>query len=335
MNKIFLPDEQIKPINGGFISIQWEDKRHYYWNEACRKFTTEQWRDMIAQMAFLGQKYIIIFNVATGSTVVYDSKSHILPKADMVCDDPLEVILNACDEFGIKVFLNNDYYIMDNYDHEDAMMSKEAVKGRFTILGEIAEKYSHHKCFYGWYWAWESCITPYFPDVFMKYFNDTTAEARRLTPNAKFLTAPYGTRSAICDDRFVKQLDKLDCDIIAYQDTVGCLAMDTEQSKRSYEALRKAHDKVPQRKLWADVETFEWEGKDNRRDVALIPCEFDRLRSQLSALTPYVDEIVAFIFQGIFSNPDSISYTGYDKAAANYKTYKKWLETYHADWLKK
>ncbi len=328
MGNIIIP----KPIMGGFLSIQWIDKRHYYWNEACRNYTAEQWHAMVREMAVLGQKYIVIFNVSTGDETVYDSK--VQPKANMVCDDPLEVIMTAADMYDMKVFLSNDYYKMENYDSEELMLSKEAVKARFTIMEEVAEKYTHHKSFYGWYWAWESCISPYFSDRFIKYFNDTTAHARTLTPKAKFLTAPYGTINAVYDDKYIKQLEMLDADIVAYQDTVGCYVMDTDQSKKAFETLRKVHDKVPQRALWADVETFDWEGPDNVRTTALIPAKFERLEKQLAAVSPYVDEIIVFIFQGLLSDPNSIAYTGYEKAGEYYNQYKEWLKKNHPDLLK-
>lgn len=322
----------IKPIVGSWFSIYWYDRRHYYWNDACISYTDEQWDACIRDMARLGMEYLIMCNVASNDYAIYDSK--VYPKYPMKSEDPLEAVMTACDRYGIKVFLNNDYYKFDNYFKIDEMFLPESIKGRYTILEEVATKYAGHKSFYGWYWAWESYLNPHFSDHFIKYINDSSREARILTPNAKFLTAPYGTRMATYDDIIIKQLDLLDVDIVAYQDTVGCYAMDVEQSARSFETLRKIHDKVPQRKLWADVETFTWEGKDNVQETPLIPAEFSRLKAQLAAVSPYVDNILVFIFEGLFSDPDSIAYTGYDKAAKYYKEYTDWLKAEYPEMIK-
>ena len=323
----------IKPIVGSWFSIYWYDRRHYYWNDACIKYTDGQWDALIKDMAELGMKYLVMCNVASHGYAVYDSK--VLPKYPMASADPLEAVMTACDKYGINVFLNNDYYHDEYYFKIDEMFYPESVKGRYTMLEEVAEKYSGHKSFYGWYWAWESHLSPYFADHFIKYINDSSKQARLLTPKAKFLTAPYGTRTATEDAKFIKQLEELDVDIVAYQDTVGCYAMNTDESERAFEILRRVHDKVPQRKLWADVETFTWEGKDNVAETPLIPAGFDRLKKQLAAVSPYADNILVFIFEGLFSKPDSIAYTGYDKAGKYYNEYVAWLKEAHPEMIKK
>ncbi len=56
----------------------------------------------------------------------------------------------------------------------------------------------------------------------MKHALNTCSRlARSLTPKAKIMIAPYGTRVARPDDTYVRPLEKMDLDIIAYQDEVG------------------------------------------------------------------------------------------------------------------
>ena len=93
------------------------------------------------------------------------------------------------------------------------------------MMEEIARQYGHHRSFYGWYWPNEAALGPYFTDDFIAYVNACSREGRKLMPKAKTLIAPYGTNQAVCDDRFVRQLEQLDVDIVAYQDEVGCLRM--------------------------------------------------------------------------------------------------------------
>ena len=72
----------------------------------------------------------------------------------------------------------------------------------------------------------------------------------------------------------------------------------------------------------------------NVAETPLIPADFERLKSQLAAVSPYVDNILAFIFEGLFSNPNSIAYTGYDKAAKYYNEYVNWLKSTHPEMIK-
>jgi hypothetical protein len=88
-------------------------------------------------------------------------------------------------------------------------------------MNEIAEKYASHKSFYGWYYPNETGINGHYQDYFIDYVNISTAEARKIAPGAKTLIAPYGTRNVKPDDKFVKQLEQLDVDFIAYQDEIG------------------------------------------------------------------------------------------------------------------
>lgn len=311
----------IKPITGTWFSIYWDDARHHYWNDACMKFTAEQWDALIYDMHSVGLEYIVMCNViASDQFCIYDSKY--AKKIQMTCDDPMEEVLKACDKYGMKMFMTNDYLYDDNFEK---VLTPEHTAGRNAVMDEIFQRYGHHKSFYGWYWARESYVAPYFSEDFIKYINISSEHARKLMPNAKILTAPYGTKNAVCDDKFIDQLRRLDVDIIAYQDTVGCFATDVAGSRKAFEILRKAHDAVPERALWADVETFDWEGPDNKKETPLISATFERLESQLEAVSPFVDRTLVFIFQGLFTNPDSIAYTGYKEGARYWNEYKSWL----------
>jgi len=55
------------------------------------------------------------------------------------------------------------------------------------------------------------------------------------------LIAPYGTRVAVPNDKYVHQLESLDVDLVAYQDEVGVQKSKVEE--RLHEGLRKAHDR--------------------------------------------------------------------------------------------
>ncbi len=198
-------------------------------------------------------------------------------------------------------------------------------------MAEIAERYAGHESFYGWYWPNEVAICQCFPDVFLRYVNQCSAEAHRLTPGAKTLIAPYGTRHVTADDRYIRQLDTLDVDIVAYQDEVGVRKTTVDELPAIFERLRTAHSRVPQRQLWADMEVFDFEG--GVYQSSLIPAPFGRVRRQLEAISDFVDVVLIYQYQGLMNKPDSVAFSGHPDSVRLYRDYEAWLKEHHPDVL--
>ncbi len=312
---------QVKPIRGSWISIWWDDRRHFYWNDACLNYTARQWELAVKEVAELGMEYLVLLAIGKDSKAFYDTP--LLPKLKMACENPIEALLTAADRHGVKFFLSSDWFGPWDYQclHDPAR-----VRARFQMMGEIAQQYGHHRSFYGWYWPNEAALGPYFTEEFIAYVNACSREARRLMPRAKTLIAPYGTRLGVCDDRYVRQLEQLDVDVVAYQDEVGCLRMAAAQSAAAFERLRRAHDRVPQRALWADVETFAWEGEPNKPTSPLIPAPFSRVKQQLAAVSPFVDTILIYQYQGLMNKPGSPAFAGHPESTRLYTAYVNWLK---------
>jgi hypothetical protein len=310
-----------KPIRGSWISVWWDDRRHFYWNDSCLKFTERQWQGAVQDAADLGMKYLVLLAIAKGGKAFYPTP--LLPQLETACPEPIEAMLTAADRCGMRFFISSDWY--GDWDYK-ALADADRARKRFQMMEEVARRYSHHRSFYGWYWPNEACLSPYFTDDFIRYVNTCSREARRLTPKAKTLTAPYGTAKARCDDTFVRQLEQLDVDIIAYQDEVGCLRMGPAESGRAFDLLRQAHARVPQRALWADVETFAWEGPPNRPESPLIPAPWERVRQQLEAVSPFVDEILIYQYQGLMNRPRSRAFAGHQQSVELYAGYLDWLK---------
>jgi hypothetical protein len=320
----------IKPITGSWISIWWDDRRHFYWNDTCLNFTAEQWQLAVRDVAELGMEYLVLLAIAKDGKAFYDTP--LLPKLPMACSDPIEALLTAGDKYGVKFFLSSDWF--GNWDHH-ALTDAALLAKRFQMMQELVARYGKHRSFHGWYWPNEAHLSPYFTPEFIKHVNECSAEPRRLTPRAKTLTAPYGTNRAVCDDAFVKQLEQIDVDIIAYQDEVGCLRMSPTESAMAFERLRQAHDRVPQRALWADVEVFAWEGPPNQQTSPLIPAPFERVRQQLEAVAPFVDQVLIYQYQGLMNKPGSRAFAGPPDSGRLYTDYVHWLKEHCPNALKK
>jgi len=323
---------RIKPIRGSWISILWNDKRHHYWNDSCARFSAEQWGWAVKEVADIGMEYLVLLATVIDGKALYDS-SRLGRAKELACPDPLEAMLGAADQCGVKFFISGGF--LGGWLGGSKLNDPEITRQRFGMMEEVVAKYGRHRSFYGWYWPDEPAI-PYFPEPFIEYVNAYSREARKLTPKSKVLIAPYGTNRAVGDEKYVRQLERLDVDVVAYQDEVGCRRLPPEPKAiaRAFAALRQAHDKVPQRAMWADVELFDWEGPPNQQTSPLIPATFARLEKQLAAVSPYVDVVTVYQYQGIMNKPGSKAPAGHPDATRFYTEYVNWLKANYPDIVK-
>ncbi len=316
----------LKPITG-----TWFEFHHHnlpegkYWNPICRHFSDEQWETKMEEMASLGMKYIVLME----SALVYEDyseayfKTDIYPMAKMGASDPMEAMFRAADKHDMKIFIGAGFYGFW-LETVNNMTSPEVTKRAFKAMEQLYALYGHHKSFYGWYLPDELGIYPYYPDTFIDYTNLYTKHGKSFDPNLKVLIAPYGTNSLKADDNFVSQLERLDCDIVAYQDEIGVRKSKPQDTPAYFEALRKAHDKAGRSALWADMEVFEFEG--DVYQSALLPAPIDRIDQQIRSISPYVDEILIYQYLGMFNKPSTTAFCGHPGSIQLYNDYKAWLD---------
>ncbi len=309
----------IKPIEGSWFEFQHHNiAEGKYWNPTLAEFTAQQWDSKVKEMAQAGLRYLVLLNTAIHDKAFYPSK--LLPKHQMGCEDPLEVILSAADKYGVNFFISNGFY-GEWTKSAFLMQDKEVETLRLKAMNEIAERYAHHKSFYGWYYPNETGIRGHYDDIFINYVNVSSKEATRLTPKAKTLIAPYGTRNVVEDEKFVRQLEMLDVDFIAYQDEVGVEKTEVEESASFYERLYNMHKKAAKSRLWADVEVFRFEGTVYKS--ALLPAAAERVAAQLKAISPFVEKILIYQYMGLINMPNSEAFAGHPDSVALYEGLKK------------
>lgn len=316
----------LKPITG-----TWFEFHHHnipegkYWNPICRWFSDEQWEAKVDEIAELGMKYIVLM----ASSMVYEDWSEsyfnteIYPFGNLGAKDPIGALMRAAERNNIKVFVSCGFYGVWT-ETVNNMTSYEVQARAFKAMEQLYAQYGHYKSFYGWYLPDETGIYPYYEDAFIKYVNEYTAFGKSINPDLKVLIAPYGTNSLIADDKYIGQLEALDCDIIAYQDEIGVRKALPEQTPAFYENLRKAHDKAGRSALWADMEVFEFEGDVYKS--ALYPAAMERIDRQIKSISPYVDEILIYQYQGMFNKPGTIAFCGHPGSIQLYNDYKAWLD---------
>lgn len=307
-------NKNIKPIEGSWFEFQHHSMvEGKYWDHVLKTFTADQWDRKVKEIADAGLKYLVLLHVAIDGKTFYPSD--LMPKHQLGCDDPLETVLTAADKYGIKFFISNDFF--GEWTNVELMMKDKAIISlRVKAMNELAEKYSHHKSFYGWYFPNETSIDGHYRDFFIDYVNSCSSEAKRLTPNAQTLIAPYGTRLISPDDMYVKQLEKLDVSFIAYQDEIGVNKTRVDESAGFFEKLNKVHTKAGRSKLWADVEVFRFEGTVYKS--ALVPAQPERIIQQLEAVSPYVEKIFIYQYIGLINRPGTDIFAGHPDSALTY-----------------
>lgn len=312
---------KIKPISGSWFEFQHHlEEEGKYWDPALKNFTTDQWKEKIKEIKEIGMEYLVLMSVACNNKAYYPTK--LAPKFEMACEDPLEAVLSAADEVGIKFFISNDYW-GDVRDSKKSMNDPDIRKTRRASMEELTKKYSHHSSFYGWYFPNEIYLNPYFEDYFINYVNDCSKLAKTLTPHCVNLIAPYNVKAEKSDDNFVKQLERLNIEIIAYQDGVGVNHTKLGEAGKYFENLYKAHQRASRARIWADMELFYFEDKIKGN---LMPADFNtRILKQMEDISPFVDKILVYQYIGIMNKPGSKAYAGSANSTKLYQQYKAWL----------
>ena len=296
--------ESVLPITGTFLNLPYQDVRNKYTNPLAMDYTSPDfWTAKVGEMSRMGMEYLVLMAVANEGQSYYPSK--LMPWVyNPALKSPVDAIMDAAAANGMKVFMSTGWA-----KDQDDNLRDPAIKGRqIEMMNELAGIYGNHPAMYGWYLPVEDCFGPVLTDYAVDAVNALTDMARSLTPDAKVLISPYGIFNSDFDDpRYEQQIMRLNVDIIAYQDEIGCVRerYPLPRLRENWKKLRAIHDKT-NIQMWANCESFAWEKATNDRTSALVPASFSRLLSQLAVATEGgVDRIISFMMYGIYEDPST------------------------------
>ena len=321
--------KEILPITGTFINLAYQDVRNKYTNPAEIDCTNPAlWEQKVDELHEMGMEYIVFMAVANEGKAFYPSS--IMPRCySEGRKSPVSAIMDAAATRGMKVFMSTGWA----KDQDDNLRDPAIKQRQMDMMMELSGIYGKHEAFYGWYLPVEDCLGPVLTDYAVEAVNALTQRARELTPGKRVLISPYGIfKSDFDDPAFEKQISRLEVDIIAYQDEVGCLREEYPLSrlKENWKKLRAIHDRL-NIEMWANCETFTWEKGTNDRSSALVPASFSRVLSQMSAASVAgADRIISFIVCGMWDKPGSAYPLGQPICSSRlYEDYMSWLGGEH------
>ena len=317
--------EKILPVTGSFINLPYQDVRNKYTNPLHIDGTDPlMWKTKVSELHKMGMEYLIIMAVANEGKSYYPSG--LMPwQYPHQRQSPVDAIMEAAAEHGMKVFMSTGWA----KDQDDNLRDPAIKERQLEMMEELSAIYGDHPAMYGWYLPVEDCLGPVLTDYAVEAVNSLSARARELTPGKQILISPYGIfNSDFSDPRYEQQICRLKVDIIAYQDEIGCVRerYPMTRLRQNWKKLRAIHDKAGIQ-MWANCESFAWEGNTNDRTSALIPASFHRFLSQMAiASEGGVERIVSFMMYGIFEDPSSAYRLGQPYWSAQaWKDYMSWL----------
>ncbi len=320
-----LSTAEVLPVSGTFINLPYQDVRNKYTNPEFMDCTDPQlWSAKVTEMKEMGMEYLVFMSVANEGKSYYPSK--LMPwQYPSWRQSPVDAIMDTAAELGMKVFMSTGWA----KDQDDNLRDPKIKARQIQMMEELAQMYGNHPAMYGWYLPVEDCFGPVLSDYAVEAVNALTMRARELTPGKKIMISPYGIFNSDFDNpKYSQQIERLEVDIIAYQDEVGCVreAYPLTRLRENWKKLRAIHDKAGI-EMWANCESFAWEKETNSRASALIPAPFSRfLSQQLAASAGGAEKIISFIFCGLFDDPSSPYQLGQPLWSARaYDDYMAWL----------
>lgn len=316
----------VLPVSGTFLNLAYQDVRNKYTNPPYMDYTDPCfWYSKVGELNRIGIEYLVIMAVANEGKAYYPSD--LMPwHYPSGRQSPVDAIMDAAAEYDMKVFMSTGWA----YDQDDNLKIPRIKNRQVEMMTELASIYGSHKAMYGWYLPVEDCLGPVLSDYAVEAVNALTDKARSLTPDLKILISPYGIfNSDFEDPEYERQLSRIKVDIIAYQDEIGCVRekYPLPRLRENWKRLRLIHDRTGV-EMWANCESFAWEGNTNDRSSALVPASFSRFLSQMvTASAGGVDRIISFMFYGIYEDPDSDYMLGQPFWSGKaYSDYVEWMK---------
>jgi Domain of unknown function (DUF4434) len=289
----------MKRITGTFFDIVHHSKgESRYWHDAVVNFRSEEWAGFMEHMRESGIDTVIHMAAVSRGKALFPSHP-VLPAIEYWENfDPIEAALAGADLAGLDFYLGLG--LQETYSHEIAH-TPEAVKRTLLLAEALLARYSKHSSLTGWYIADEFGFNEKgaFNQEPVGYLAEVSQGLERLTPKMPRLISPYfHTNCVIPDpDKLTGQIEQMAVDAVAVQNGAN-LPFITEEF---FVNIRRAFERTDT-KFWGNVELFNFAFESQDHSAPLLPGNFERIRTQMSWIDPYVEKLISYQLMGLMNN---------------------------------
>lgn len=283
------------PARGAAPDVLRLDGTFMQYQEEMQTWSPSTWSLVLDRMRDLRMNTIIVQMLVREND---DGTTHSFIGASGQAD-ATEVILNYADTNGFKVFLGT-YSPSWNHDMLAGHFLLDT-QGKIAAVAQQAwDRYlsgGRHRSFAGWYIPYEPWTASYQPAEIARlrsFLQQIHAACLRISGEMPLAISPFisAQRAPPCqvEQNYRQILDQSGLDLLLLQDSVGAQQWETgirQHVAPYFQAFRAACDATGVR-LWANLESFRL------TTTGFVPCDAARLRKQLDATSPFVDQFVTF-----------------------------------------
>ena len=317
-------------IDGAWCGLyHWSEEEGRLWNSELKKFTEEDWKQLVRSMHGIGMDVIVLQELFRnqeyyGKHDIPEEGYHgraFYPSAlypgrmELACGDPAEAVFSAADELGMSVLPGIGMYAWFDF-------TPHSLDWHCRVACEVWKRYGHHKSFYGWYISEEVFgdlnLKTKTPEEIVSFFRTFRQLRDELNPALPVMLAPncFGVPAALgAWEQLAKELDII-CPFGFNRMPEGDLkAEDAIALMQSIADKGGAH-------LWLDMEIFLF-----HEDSALYPRPADEIFYELEHYRGF-EKVLCYQFPGLLNAPGSRLIPGGENTVKLYCDYQRRL---HAD----
>lgn len=281
----------------------------------CKDWDLDRWLEEYRMLQKIGITEIILQYVA-------DTKSHITVYPSKIKGytsnsiDMVGTALSAASSVGMNVRiglgLNDEWWSLNAQDEE--WLNQEA-EANLEIATEIMNQYDGYQSFAGWYIPHEfnplMALNPYEQSNLNQFYKKIAGTIKSKSTKTIMVAPFYNARvsgpvtlslwSKLVENTF----KNTEIDIFALQDSVGVGFNTLEDLDEVYAYTKKATDEIGLI-LYAVTETFE------ETSEVIKPAQQERIREQMSRVSSYVNQFVAFSIDHYQNGKDPTQVIGYE-----------------------
>ena len=319
-------------ICGSFISCFHPNVWDMQYSDATLFWKEENWRALIQDMNNIGMNTVIWANTAFWGRPLFPGYEKTVGyPLQMGCTDPLKTVAEEADRLDMKVFygmgLRGRVSQVRDYNSLQKPWPDSWFQWNTALAEALVDRYSGHKSFGGLYIPYEIVYQEHHYELYEKLIK---TYLRPAIGKVKLLISPGSLGDVPTPDTLVRDMERIDIDILAPQDLAGRF-QDIDQSikavRKNADALERFAKPIKEIgvTLWSNCETFVLEKTPDGRAVCM-PGPIERISRQIEIQSPLVEKLITWIYPGVMNRHSELVNIGHPSTDQLYHQYVAYLK---------